>query len=140
MPPGFTFAVIAVAVILSAIVRMTRTGAAMRAVEEGTADAEALRDLTGIRSLKGLSEAFGPPRLDGVFATTPAEVRRRRRGLGYLLGDRWLDGASLLIAVGALLPFWPLWGTRYWLEQLVALAGLYQLAGWAATFSLLGRR
>ena len=36
---------------------------------------------------------------DGVFAVTRAEVRSQKTSIGYLLGDRWLDGGSAGIAV-----------------------------------------
>lgn len=140
MWPGFTTAATAIAVILSAIVRGLRTGAAWAAVEEGVAGAEHLRDLTGILEPRALQDIFGPPRMDGVYPVTRAQVLKARRPTGMLMGDRWLDRASLLIALAALLPIWPLWTTRPWLETLVACAGVYQALGWAATLLLLGRR
>src|SRR5262245_1966288 len=139
--PGFTQAAAAIAVILSVIVRWIRSGASWQAVEEGRATADILRDITGILPFDKLQEAFGPPRLEyGVFPVSLNEVKRQRTVLGYLLGDKWLDGGSLAIALVVLLPLWPTWGTRVWLDTLLTFAVLYQVAGWAAATQLIGRR
>lgn len=134
MFPGIAQAAGAIAILLSVIVRSIRSGASWQAVDEGEATAEHLRDLTGILDLQRLIEVFGPPRLqDGVFPVSRQDVMRNRSGLGYLLGDRWLDGASALIAILALFPLWPLWGTRAWLDTLLILSGAYQIGGWVAS-------
>ncbi len=139
--PGFTQAAAAIAILLSVLVRYIRSGASWDAVDQGRATAEYLRDLTGIMKLEDLQEAFGPPRLeDGVFPVTRAEVARNKTGLGYLLGDRWLDGGSALIALIVLLPIWPVWDTNWILNILLSFAGLYQTAGWIASTRFLGRR
>ena len=65
----------------------------------------------------------------GGWTLTPVET-------GYL----WLDGGSMMIALVAILPVWPVWGTRVWLDMLLVFAGLYQLAGWLAATRLIGRR
>ncbi len=138
---GYIPTVVAIAILLSVIVRWIRSGASWAAVEEGVATAEHLRDITGIVSREALQEVFGAPRLeDGVYPVSPADVRRRRSGLGYLMGDRWFDGASALVAIAALMPIWPIWGTRVWMEMFLWFAGLYQLAGWIVSLRLLGRR
>lgn len=138
---GLPQTLVAIAILLSVIVRWIRSGASWQAVDEGQATAEHLRDITGIMDYDKLQEAFGPPRLqDRVFPVTRAEVKRRRNGLGYLLGDRVFDGGSALIAAVALLPIWPLWGTRVWMDTLLVFAGVYQLAGWVAATFLFGRR
>lgn len=134
MFPGIAQAAGAIAILLSVVVRSIRSGASWQAVDDGEATAEHLRDLTGILDIQRLREVFGPPRLmDGVFPVSRREVLRNRSGLAYLLGDRWLDGASALIAILALFPLWPLWGTRSWLDTLLLLAGGYQAAGWIAS-------
>ncbi len=133
MMPGFTQALAASAILLSVAVRWIRAGASWQAIDDGLATADALRDVTGILDYERLQEVFGPPRLeDGVFLVTRAEARRQRTGLGYLLGDRWLDGASAMVAAVCLLPIWPLWGARPWLDTLLTFATCYQLAGWVA--------
>jgi len=139
--PAFTQAAAAIAIILSAIVRWIRSGASWQAIDEGRATADVLRDITGILDFEKLQDAFGAPRLeDGVFPVTHQEVKRQRTSLGYLMGDKWLDGGSMMIALVAILPVWPVWGTRVWLDMLLVFAGLYQLAGWLAATRLIGRR
>jgi hypothetical protein len=141
MIPGIAQAATAIAILLSVIVRAIRSGASWQAIDDGLATADVLRDITGVMDREALQEMFGPPRLeDGVYPVTRAEVMRKRSGVGYLLGHKWLDGGSALIAVIALLPLWPLWGTRMWLDTLLGFAALYQLAGWIASMRLLGQK
>jgi hypothetical protein len=136
-----TETLLAIAVLLSVLVRWIRSGASWQAVDDGQATADILRDITGIMEFDRLQETFGPPRLeDGVFPVTHAEVKRERTGLGYLLGDRWLDGACAAIALVSLLPIWPMWGSWIWLETLLIFACLYQVGGWLAATRLIGRR
>lgn len=131
----------AIAILLSVVVRAIRSGASWQAIDEGVATQEHLRDVTGILNPETLQDIFGPPRMeDGVFPVTRAEVMRQRTGIGYLLGDRWLDGASAAVAALALVPLWPLWGTRIWLDTLLMFAGLYQIAGWAAALLQAGKK
>jgi hypothetical protein len=131
--------VIALAILLSVVVRGIRGGAAWGAVDEGVATADHLREITGIFDWRRLQEVFGPPRLqDGVFAVSRRDVRANRTTVGLLLGDRWLDGASAAIALVALLPLYPIWRLGHWVEAPLYLAGAYQLLGWAAAFRFLG--
>ncbi|MFT3722391.1 MAG: hypothetical protein QM773_02305 [Hyphomonadaceae bacterium] len=139
--PAFTQMAIAFAILLSVVIRWLRNDSSWLAIEEGRATADTLRDLTGILEYDSLQEAFGPPRLqDGVFPVTKREVLKQRTGLGYLFGDRWLDGASALIAAVTLMPIWPLWSTWQWLETLQMFAALYQVAGWVAVLRLVKKR
>ncbi len=139
--PAFTQMTIAFAILLSVVIRWLRNDSSWLAIEEGRATADTLRDLTGILEFDRLQEVFGPARLqDGVFPVTKREVLKQRTGLGYLFGDRWLDGASALVAVVTLLPIWPLWSTWQWLETLLMFAALYQVAGWFAVFRLVKKR
>lgn len=131
--PGLWQAALAIAILLSVTVRWLRSGAAWAAVDEGQATAEILTELTGIRGREALFETFGPSRLeDGVFPVTRAEVKRARTGMGYLMGNGWLDGACALVALVSLFPVWPLWGTRMWLDAGLTISAAYQVAGWAA--------
>lgn len=130
----------ACAILLSVVIRWIRSGASWDAVAEGRATADVLRDLTGILDFESLQEAFGPPRMeDGVFPVTRREVLRNRTGLGFLFGDRWLDGGSALIAILAIAPIWSVWDSQMWLDILLAFASIYQAAGWVAAFRLVRR-
>ena len=140
-PPALAQLAAAFAIILSVVIRSIRGGASWQQVDEGRATADTLRDLTGIMKFDDLQQTFGPPRLeDGIFPVTRSEVRRARTGLGYLFGDRWLDGASAVVALVTLLPIWPLWNTRQWLDTLLIFAGCYQAAGWFAAMRLVRSR
>lgn len=140
-PPALAQLAAAFAILLSVVIRSIRGGASWQQVEEGRATADTLRDLTGIMDFEQLQQTFGPPRLeDGIFPVTPREVRRARTGLAYLFGDRWLDGASAVVAIISLLPIWPLWNTRPWLDTLLIFAGAYQAAGWIASMRVIRTR
>lgn len=129
------------AILFSVVIRWLRAGASWEAVDQGAATANTLRELTGIMELEKLQDVFGPPRLDsGVFPVTRREVMRERTGVAYLIGDRWLDGGSMIVALVTLMPIWPIWGTRWWLDTLLGFACLYQVAGWIATIRLVRRR
>jgi len=127
----------AIAIILSVIVRMIRSDAAWKLVEDGEATAETLAELTGLGDRERLIEEFGPPRLeDGVFSVTTAEVRRARTGLGILMGDWRADGACALAAGLALAPVWPAFGDSRWLGLLLTSAVLWQVGGWIVSARL----
>ena len=64
-------------------------------------------------------------------------VKAQRTPWGYLMGDRWLDLACIVISLIALFPIWPLWTQIGWLEALLALAGVYQGLGWLAAIGLI---
>lgn len=131
----------ACAILFSVVIRWIRAGASWNAVDEGRVTAQTLRDLTGILEFKNLQEAFGAPRLDdGIFTVTRSKILRERTTLGYLFGDRWLDGGSAVIAIITLLPIWPIWGTQIWLDTLLMFASCYQVAGWVATLQFQRKR
>jgi hypothetical protein len=131
--PGLWQAALAVAILLSVTVRWLRSGAAWGAIDEGQATADILSEITGIRGREALMERFGPARLeDGIFPVTRAEVMRARTGMGYLMGNGWLDGACAVVALVSLFPVWPLWGTRMALDVGLMIGAGYQVAGWVA--------
>lgn len=139
MFPEFSTAAIAVATLLSSIVRQLRSGSIWYAIDLGQATSEHLRELTGIKDYDRLQEAFGAPRMDGIWPVTRATVKAQRTGLGYLLGDKWLDGGSCLVALVCLMPIWPMWSSGTIFQILLAFAGIYQLCGWLASTVLLGK-
>lgn len=131
----------ALAILLSVVIRSLRNDSSWVAVDEGRVTAQTLRDLTGILEFDALQETFGAPRLDdGVFPVTRSKILQERTTLGYLFGDRWLDGGSAIIAIITLLPIWPIWGTRIWLDILLMFASAYQVAGWVATLQFQRKR
>lgn len=133
---SFTVAAFAMAVLLSAIVRIIRTDAAWKAVEEGYAGAEHMRDLTGIAKKAALQEVFGPPTMEGVFHVTRIDVQRGRRFMGHLMGDLRLDGASILVGLVALI--WRPYGIAGDILNLFLFAAVaYQIVGWGATTTLM---
>src|SRR5262245_36939735 len=107
--PPLTQTVAALAILLSVIVRWIRSGASWHAVDEGRATAETLRDITGLMEFVRLQETSGPPQIRyGFLPVTPRELKCHRTGLGFLLGNRWLDGGCAIVALVALLPIWPM--------------------------------
>lgn len=131
----------ALAILISVVIRSLRNDSSWVAVDEGRVTAQTLRDLTGILEFDTIQETFGAPRLDdGIFPVTRSKILRERTTLGYLFGDRWLDGGSAVIAIIVLLPIWPVWGTRWWLDTLLMFASAYQVAGWVATLQFQRKR
>ena len=69
----------ACAILFSVVIRWLRSGASWESVEQGSATANELRELTGILDYDKLQETFGPPRLeDGAFRVTRRDVLRER--------------------------------------------------------------
>lgn len=135
---GFGLVAAAVAVILSAIVRMIRTDAAWKAVDDGYAGFDHVRELTGILDKRALQDVIGPPTMEGVYHAARPRIESARRLTGFLMGDLKLDAASLALAVLALFsdPF----GFVGEIAGILFLGAFaYQLAGWGATSLLLRR-
>ena len=133
---SFTIAAIAIAIILSAIVRIIRTDAAWKAVEENYAGADHLRDLTGIVQRSALQDVFGPPTVEGIFHVPRSRVEQERRLTGHLMGNLQLDGIS--IAVGLVALVWRPYGSiGDLLNMFLFFVLAYQLAGWGATSLLM---
>ncbi len=133
---SFSIAAIAIAVFLSAIIRIIRTDAAWKAVDEGYAGAEHLQDLTGILKRAGLQDVFGPPTMEGIFHTSRPMVLQARRLTGHLMGNLRFDGACIAIAV-LVLVWKPYGGLGAILDLAMFCAFLYQAAGWGATAMLM---
>ena len=139
MNDGFAIAAAAFAVILSAIVRLVRMDAAWKAVEEGYAGVEHVRDLTGIYDPRALQDVFGPPTMEGIYHIGRGEIMAARRITGWLMGDLRADTASIAIAGLALL--WrPYGNVQMVLETALFLAVTYQVGGWIAASGLVHRR
>ena len=84
---GFAIAAGAITVILSAIVRLIRTDAAWKAVDEGYAGVDHVRDLTGIFEPRALQDVFGPPTMEGgIYKVERAQILAARRWTGWLMG------------------------------------------------------
>lgn len=133
---AFSLATLSIAVLLSSIVRLIRTDAAWKAVDENYAGAEHLRDLTGVIKRESLQDIFGPPTLEGIFNVSRPEVEKNRQITGHLMGNLKLDGLSVLIALLALI--WKPYGSLGdVLNLFLMIAVLYQLAGWGATAMLM---
>lgn len=130
----------ALAVILSAIVRIIRTDANWKAVDEGYAGSEHLRALSGVMDPRALQDIFGPPQMDGVHPhVTRRTVLDRRRLTGWLMGDIRLDAAALAIAVLSLfLNSYTLAGRTAALALAIAVA--YEIGGWVVTSMMMGRK
>ena len=135
---GFTTAATALAVILSAIVRLVRTDAALKAVDEGYATSDHLRELSGVLDPRALQDVFGPPTLEGVYHVDRRQIMDSRRLTGWLIGDMRLDLACLAIAV--LILVLPRYGVLHDLAVMpFLLAVAYQIGGWICAGMLMGR-
>ena len=137
---GFAIAAGAITVILSAIVRLIRTDAAWKAVDEGYAGVDHVRDLTGIFEPRALQDVFGPPTMEGgIYKVERAQILSARRWTGWLMGDLKLDMACIVIGVIALI-WTPYNALRILLHMLLLGAVIYQVGGWLAATGLMRRR
>ena len=136
---GFATAALAMAVILSAIVRLIRTDAAWKAVDEGYAGVDHVRDLTGVFDPRALQDIFGPPTMEGIYRVSRAEILGARRITGWMMGDFRLDLACMLIAL-IMLIWTPYSGLRVVLQTVFLGAVIYQVGGWLAATGFLGRK
>lgn len=117
----------AVAVALSAIMRLIQSGQLRKRVEFGMAGLRELAELTGIVDMKELQDRFGPPGLDRVWSqVTLGQIRDKRLLSGALMSDARLHWASFAIAALALGWHHPL------LQFSLLFAALIQAGAWTS--------
>ncbi|MEM8615470.1 MAG: hypothetical protein AAGF20_00900 [Pseudomonadota bacterium] len=128
---GLPLIAIALATLLSALIRTIQTTQLHQRVRYGLTSWRELSELSGIADPRDLQDVFGPPSLDRVWQTVKLpDIQARRRLAGYLMSDLRLHGACALCAVMAL-------PVSHWSTQLlVCVAALAQAGGWLSASQL----
>ncbi|MEL6257828.1 MAG: hypothetical protein AAFQ67_02070 [Pseudomonadota bacterium] len=121
---GLPLTTAAIAVVLSAIVSLIGSAARRQAVLDGRAKAQDLAELSGLRSLQALQDAFGPPNMDSIWRdVTLAEIDRKRTPLGRLISDPVVDYASIGAAILPLFVNGPYTALGVWAAAAVQTVG-----------------
>jgi hypothetical protein len=125
-----TEALLAVAVILSALVRAITGGQRWDMVREGRARHEDMVELTSVHDRERLQALFGPTQMNGIFLVSEADVRARRPRLAMLTAEPRMDYACMAAGVFALvfvnlMPILP--------GAALMVAAAIQLTGWLAS-------
>ncbi|MGC6499200.1 MAG: hypothetical protein ACON4C_03335 [Henriciella sp.] len=122
---------IALAVFLSALIRLLQIMQLRQRVRAGLTGVRELAELSGITEPKDLQDVFGPPGLDRVWShITLKFIEQKRRMPGYFLSDHRLHWACL-----ALMPLCLViqhWST----ELLLMIALLIQAGAWLSATRL----
>ena len=131
MLSGLTTLVLALAVGLSALIRLIQTMQLKQRVSVGLTGVRELAELSGILDPRDLQDAFGPPDMRRVWSqVTLASIERRRRLPGYLMSDTNVHRASMVIGVVAV-------GLHHWTTELLLLcAALAQAGAWISALRL----
>lgn len=128
---GLSLAAIALAVMLSALIRLIQTGQLRARVEAGFAGVRELAELSGITDARDLQDVFGPPGMQRIWAhVTMRQIAAKRRLAGYLMSDRRLHLMSIAVAFCAL-------GISHWIvELLLMIVALVQIGSWISATQL----
>ena len=128
---GLTLVAIALAVILSAFIRLLQTAQLQAQVSAGFAGVRELAELSGITDPRELQDTFGPPGMERIWRhVTLDTIRAHRRLPGLLMSDRRLHWAC--IGAGLIAFVWPHWSVQLG----VVCALLAQIGGWMAALQL----
>lgn len=128
---GLPLVSIALAVMLSAFIRLVQTMQLRQRVEIGHTSVRELAELSGVTDPQDLQDVFGPPGMNRIWShVTLATIEAKRRLAGYLMSDsrlHWFSIAAALIA-------FPL---NHWIVQLLLLiAALIQTGAWLSATRL----
>ncbi|GAB5458514.1 MAG: hypothetical protein Hens3KO_15440 [Henriciella sp.] len=128
---GLSLYVTALAIMLSAMIRLIQSGQLRARVDAGFTGVRELAELSGIRDARELQDVFGPPGMERIWRqVTVAQIERKRRLPGYLMSDPRLHWTCIGIGFLAFL-------TGHWSIQLgLILAALAQLGGWISAAQL----
>ena len=131
MPSGLSLVAIALAVWLSAIIRLLQIMQLHQSVATGRTGIRELAELSGITDFKDLQDIFGPPGMNRVWSHIGLEfIKQKRRMPGYFLSDQRLHWFCLAIAPVCLV--FGHWGT----ELLLIIAALIQAGAWLSATRL----
>ncbi len=128
---GLSLFATALAVIMSAMIRLIQSGQLRQRVAAGMTGVRELAELSGIIDPRDLQDVFGPPGMQRIWSNvTLAQIEDKKRLAGYLMSDRRLHWAALAIGLAAfMLPHWSV-------QIMLILAALMQVGGWISALQL----
>ena len=128
---GLTLISLALAVMISAVIRLIQSGQLRQRVQFGQTGVRELAELTGITDARDLQDVFGPPGMNRIWGQVSlATIDARKRLQGYLMSDPRLHGFSMIAALAALL-------IGHWSTQLALLvAVVIQSGAWISATRL----
>lgn len=131
MLTGLTLISIALAVILSAFVRLVQTMQLRQRVMAGMTGVRELSELSGITDARDLQDVFGPPGMNRIWNhVTLATIEAKRRLAGYLMADSRLHWACIGIGLLA----FPI--SHWTVQGLLLAAALIQASAWVSALQL----
>ena len=128
---GLPLVSIALAVMISAFIRLVQTMQLRQRVEFGHTGVRELAELSGVTDPQDIQDVFGPPGMNRVWANvTLATIEARRRLPGFLMSDPRLHWYSIAAGLGAFI-------ISHWAAQILLLiAALIQSGAWLSATRL----
>ena len=128
---GLTLVSIALAVMISAFIRLVQVMQLRQRVEIGHTGVRELAELSGVTDPRDLQDVFGPPGMNRVWShVTLATIETKRRLPGYLMSDPRLHWFSIVAGL-AVFPF-----SHWILQLLLMIAALIQSGAWLSATRL----
>lgn len=128
---GLPLVSIALAVMISAFIRLVQTMQLRQRVEVGHTGVRELAELSGVTDPQDLQDVFGPPGMNRVWAhVNLATIEAKRRLAGYLMSEPRLHWFSIAAGLGAFI-------ISHWIVQLLLLiAAIIQSGAWLSATRL----
>ena len=131
MLTGLPLVSIALAVMISAFIRLVQTMQLRQRVAIGHTGVRELAELSGVTDPQDLQDVFGPPGMNRIWANvTLATIETKRRLAGMLMSDPRLHWFSIAAGFGAFI-------ISHWAAQILLLiAALIQAGAWLSATRL----
>ena len=128
---GLPLVSIALAVMISALIRLIQTMQLRQRVEIGHTGVRELAELSGVTDPQDLQDVFGPPGMNRIWANvTLATIQAKRRLAGMLMSDPRLHWYSIAAGIGAFV-------IGHWIVQLLlVIAAIIQSGAWLSATRL----
>lgn len=128
---GLPLVSIALAVMISALIRLIQTMQLRQRVEFGHTGVRELAELSGVTDPQDLQDVFGPPGINRIWAhVTLVTIEGKRRLPGYLMSDPRLHWFSIAAGLGAFI-------LSHWVVQILLLiAAIIQSGAWLSATRL----
>lgn len=128
---GLPLVSIALAVMISAFIRLVQTMQLRQRVDIGHTGVRELAELSGVTDPQDIQDVFGPPGMNRVWANvTLATIEAKRRLAGFLMSDPRLHWYSIGAGLGAFI-------ISHWAAQILLLiAAIIQSGAWLSATRL----